>query len=59
MTPITSLARHTFVDALRERAYLVLGIFLVIMLAASRLLSPLALGEGRRVTLDLGLGAIA
>jgi len=59
MTAVMSLARHTFTDALRERAFLVVGVFLVVMLLASRLLNPLALGEGRRVTIDLGLGAIA
>lgn len=59
MTAVISLARHTFMDALRERAFLVLGIFALVMLAVSNLLSPLALGEGRRVTLDLGLGCIA
>jgi ABC-type transport system involved in multi-copper enzyme maturation permease subunit len=59
LTAALSLARHTFADALRERAFLTLGIFLLVLLAASRLLNPLALGEGRRVTIDLGLGAIA
>ncbi len=59
MVAVISLARHTFVDALRERAFLVLGLFAFVMLAASRLLNPLALGEARRVTLDLGLGCVA
>ena len=31
----------------------------VAMLATSRLVSPLALGEGRRVTIDLGLACMA
>jgi len=38
---------------------MVVGLFALLLLGASRLLSPLALGEGRRVTLDLGLGGIA
>ncbi len=59
MTAVYSLARHTFADAFRERAFAVIGLFLVVMLAAARLLNPLALGEGRRVTIDLGLGTIA
>ena len=59
MAAVGSLARHTFLDAFRERAFLVLGIYGLVMLGASRLISPLALGEGRRVTIDLGLGGVA
>lgn len=59
MGAIGSLARHTFLDAFRERAFLVLGLYGVVMLGASRLISPLALGEGRRVTIDLGLAGVA
>ncbi len=59
MTVVLALARHTFLDALRERAFYVLVLFGAVLLGASRLLSPLALGEGRRVTLDLGLGLTA
>ncbi len=59
MTAVLSLARHTFLDALREKALLVLGLFGATLLVLSRLLSPLALGEARRVTLDVGLGLIA
>lgn len=56
---ILSLARHTLLDALRERAFRVLALFLVALLAIARLIEPLALGEGRRVTLDLGLGLMS
>jgi len=56
---VLSLARHTLVDALRERAFRILALFLVVMLAVARLVEPLALGEGRRVTLDLGLGLMS
>lgn len=59
MTAVWSLARHTILDAMREKAFLVLVGFAVLMLAASRLLAPLALGEGDRLTVDLGLGGIA
>jgi len=55
MQAILSLARNTLVDALRERVYRTLGLFLIVLLGVTRLLDPLALGEGRRVTLDLGL----
>jgi len=59
MTAILSLARHTLLDALRERLLHTLGVFLLILFGASRLLEPLALGEGRRVTLDLGLALVS
>jgi len=59
MQAVYSLARHTLIDALRERVYRVLGLFLVLLLGITRLLDPLALGEGRRVTLDLGLTLIS
>lgn len=59
MTAILSLARHTLIDALRERLLRMLALFLAVLLLATRLASPLALGEGRRVTLDLGLGLLS
>ncbi len=58
MSAVLSLARHTVLDAMRERAFLVLGGFAVMLFLASRLLSPLALGEAERVTIDLGVGAL-
>jgi len=59
MTAVLSLARHTLIDALRERLLRTLGLFLVLLLVAARLAGPLALGEGRRVALDLGLGLLS
>lgn len=59
MTAIWSLARHTILDAMREKAFLALVGFAILLLGASRLLAPLALGEGYRLTVDLGLGGIA
>jgi ABC-type transport system involved in multi-copper enzyme maturation permease subunit len=59
MQAVFSLARHTWIDALRERVFRGLALFLVVWLAAARLLDPLALGEGRRVTLDLGLALLS
>lgn len=59
MTAIWSLARHTLLDALRERIFRALAGYLVLLFAAAQLLRPLALGEGRRVTLDLGLALVS
>lgn len=59
MRPLLTLARHTVLDAMRERAFVTLAVFALLMLAASRVVVPLALGEERRVTLDLGLGMLS
>ncbi len=58
MIAVFSLASHTFWDALRERAFSVVLIFAILVLVLSRLVAPLALGEARRITIDLGLAAI-
>jgi ABC-type transport system involved in multi-copper enzyme maturation permease subunit len=59
MGVVAALARHALLDALRERAFLTVGVFAALMFTASRALGPLALGEERRVTLDLGLGLLS
>lgn len=59
MRILTALAWNTFLEAVRDRVfYLILG-FGVFVFGVSRLLAPLALGEGRRVTLDIGLAGIS
>jgi ABC-type transport system involved in multi-copper enzyme maturation permease subunit len=59
MTPILSLAHHTLLDALRERLLRTLALFLAVLVLAARLAGPLALGEGERVTRDLGLALLS
>lgn len=59
MSVLVAIARHTLLDALRERAFFALAVFAALMLIASRVLGPLAMGETRRVTLDLGLGLMS
>lgn len=52
------IARNTFREAMRDRlvAGVVGGGF--VLLAATQVVAPLALGEGRRLTVDLGLSGI-
>jgi len=58
MNAILAVARGTFREAVRDRVLvLVLG-FGAVVLAMSRLLAPIALGEGPRITVDLGLSAL-
>jgi len=53
------IARNTFREAMRDRLIAgVLGAGLALLLA-TQIVAPLALGEGRRLTIDLGLSGIA
>jgi Cu-processing system permease protein len=55
MTGALAIARNTVREVVRQRVVLVLGLFGVALVAASQVLSPLALGEGRKVVTDFGL----
>ncbi len=58
MSAILAVARGTFREAVRDRVlFLVVG-FGVGVLVLSRLLSPIAMGEGTRLTIDLGLSTL-
>lgn len=53
------IARNTFREATRDRMLTGVTLAGVILLLVTRMLSPLALGEGIRLTVDLGLSAIS
>lgn len=50
-----AIARNTIREAVRQRMVLVLALFGVGLVGASQILSPIALGEGRKVVTDFGL----
>ena len=56
---IRALAWNTFLQAVRDRVLYLLLFFGLFVFGAARLLSPLALGEGRRITLDLGFASLS
>lgn len=56
---IALIARNTFREAVRDRVLVAVVGSGVALLALTQVLSPLALGEGRRLTVDLGLSAIS
>lgn len=59
MSPVQALALNTFKEALRDKVfYLILG-FGAFLFGTARLFAPLALGEERRITLDLGLAGVS
>jgi ABC-type transport system involved in multi-copper enzyme maturation permease subunit len=56
---VRAIAWNTVLEAVREKVLYLLAGFGVFLFVASRLLSPLALGEGRRITCDLGLVSLS
>lgn len=58
MTRIWVIATNTWREAVRDRIYLALLFFAAFILLSSQVLSPLALGEGGKVTRDFGLSAL-
>jgi len=55
MRGVVAIAQNTVREVIRQRVVLVLALFGVGLVAASQVLSPLALGEGRKVVTDFGL----
>lgn len=53
------IARNTFREATRDRAVAGMIVAGLVLLGATQILSPIALGEGRRLTVDLGLSGIS
>jgi ABC-type transport system involved in multi-copper enzyme maturation permease subunit len=55
----TLIAQNTFREATRDRMLSGVMIAGLVILIATQVMSPLALGEGLRLTIDLGLSAIS
>jgi len=55
MSRIFAIARNTLREVVRERIMLILALFGMALVIGSQALSPLALGEGRKVVIDFGL----
>jgi Cu-processing system permease protein len=53
------IARNTIREALRDKVMYSLVLFACLVVAFNRILTPLALGEGSRITRDVGLSAIS
>ena len=53
------VAQNTFREVVRDRVLMGLVIGGLVLLAVTRLASPLAMGEGLRLTVDLGLSSIS
>jgi ABC-type transport system involved in multi-copper enzyme maturation permease subunit len=56
---ILAIARNTFLEARRDRVQWILVLYLGIVFGGTFILSPLSLGEGYRITRDLGLAGMS
>jgi ABC-type transport system involved in multi-copper enzyme maturation permease subunit len=56
---VRAIAVYTFREAARGRVALVTFLFSILVVLSTQILSPLALGEGGKVTKDFGLSAIS
>lgn len=56
--PIITLAKYTIKGYIKERILLVVLIFAFLLMVASYVLSPLAVGAQRKIVVDIGLAAI-
>jgi ABC-type transport system involved in multi-copper enzyme maturation permease subunit len=59
MTTALLIAQNTFREATRDRVLAGLVVAGLVLLAATQLLGTLALGEARRITIDLGLSGVS
>jgi ABC-type transport system involved in multi-copper enzyme maturation permease subunit len=55
---ISGIALNTFRESIRDKVLITLIIFAVLVMAGSRVIQPLALGEEGKIIKDLGLSAI-
>ena len=56
---VLALAGNTFREGVRDRLFVAVGIFGVVILGSSFVIGPLSLGEQVRITQDMGLAAIS
>ncbi len=54
-----ALAQNTFREGVRDRIFLVVAVFGVLVLVSSFVIGPLSLGEQTRITQDIGLASMS
>jgi ABC-type transport system involved in multi-copper enzyme maturation permease subunit len=55
---IVVIARHVFLEVIRDRVLYLMALFALVMLAAAVLLPPVSAGTDQKILLDLGLAAM-
>ena len=58
MSPLVAIARSTLAEAIRQRILYLLLIFAVGLIAFSRVLSLMTVGDSAKIIKDVGLSAI-
>jgi ABC-type transport system involved in multi-copper enzyme maturation permease subunit len=56
---VMGIARNTFKEGVRDRLFVIIGVFAAVVIASSLVIGPLSLGEQVRITQDLGLASIS
>jgi ABC-type transport system involved in multi-copper enzyme maturation permease subunit len=56
---VIALAKNTYREGVRDRLFLAVGVFGIVVLGGSFIIGPLSLGEQVRITQDIGLAAIS
>lgn len=59
ITRILAIATNGFREVIRDRILYVIGFFALLLILASRILPPIAVGTDAKIFLDLGIGAIS
>lgn len=59
ITRLIAIASNGFREVIRDRILYVIGLFVLILVLASRILPPIALGADEKIFLDLGIGSIS
>jgi len=55
---VIGIAHNTFREAIRDKVFLTLIVFAILVMGSARVVQPLTLGEGSKVMKDIGLAAI-
>lgn len=58
-TRIWAIANNVFREVIRDRVLYVIGFFVLLLVLASRILPPIAIGADEKIFLDLGISAIS
>jgi len=56
---IIAIASNGFREVIRDRILYVIGLFVLILVLASRILPPIAVSADQKIFLDLGIGGIS
>ncbi len=56
---IIAIARNTFREAVRDRVFVLVAVFGLLLVSSSIILSPLTIGAQQKLVADIGLASIS